>query len=166
MMKGLLNMQIKQSKFKIIKIIVVIIIFLLLGYTCFHIFLNKNLKDIYASKENGFEKNHLGDYCKNIDKMVLSYYDLEFFSFQTNVSIANNGGGDAIIIWVSPISDKKEYGVVIQNDTKNETRQIEVDEKLNALDPLEQKYIDEKKDNLRSIAEVAYKEWGLLKDVN
>ena len=102
-------MQQKPSTSKRKAIITVVLFFavLLVLYSSVHAGLNLHAQHTYASADNGFSKNALGDYSKQADDMNLTFYKAPYLSFRTNLSAGNED--IALIIWISLIGDKKEY---------------------------------------------------------
>lgn len=127
-------------------------------YICAHSYANSRIIDQYA---NGFEKNALGDYCKNESGLVLSVYKASLFNIKTNFSVGGSNNDTALIIWIPLFGGDKEYGLVI-NDKKTETSyQILVDDQLVPYDKEDKQIIKSHQEHIADIKAVAKKTWNL-----
>lgn len=127
-------------------------------YFSVHFYENGKVMKKYA---NGFEKNHLGDYTKNVSNLVLAVYDAPLFSTYTNMSVSNSKGKVDLIIWVPLYGGKSSYGLVVTDDKNERSYQIKVNKHLET-DEVEYKDILEKNRNeINKIKAVVKKEWDL-----
>ena len=155
-------MQQKPSTSKRKAIITVVLFFavLLVLYSSVHAGLNLHAQHTYASADNGFSKNALGDYSKQADDMNLTFYKAPYLSFRTNLSAGNED--IALIIWISRNGEKKEYGVILQDDKSQRTRQIKVDHTLAPYNKDEQVFLTKHAEDLRKLRQLADREWNLF----
>ncbi len=140
-------------------LVVGIVLFFIFGlYICMHSYANSQIINQYAV---GFEKNALGDYCKNESGLVLSVYKASLFNIKTNLSVGGSDNDTALIVWVPLFGGEKEYGLII-NDKKTETSyQIMVDEQLVPYDKEDEETIKGYQAHIAAIKAVAKKTWNL-----
>lgn len=142
-----------KKTFFIIMIGVVVILSLYLGV---HTYANGKVIETYA---DGYKKTPLGDYAKNKSDMVLAVYEAPFFQTYTNLSVSTKDKVD-LIIWIPLFSKERSYGLVITDDEKKETYQIEVNEHLETDDKEYKDILEKEQDTINKIKSVAKEEWG------
>ena len=143
------------------KLIIIILGFLLLFfgiYFAIHTYANNQIIKTYAAD---FKKNHLGDYAKNVSTVTLAVYDTPLFQTYTNLSAQDTKSKVSFLIWVSLYGGEKEYGLVITDDKKQISHQIEVDDHLEANNVQDNQLIEKNKDSIDKIKTVIKREWNI-----
>jgi len=137
-------------------IIGIVVVFAL--YVCIHIYANGKVRGKYAE---GFEKNPLGDYCKNTSNMVLCIYDAPLFKTYTNLSVSNSKDKIDLIIWVPLYGGNLKSGLIITDDESEEAYHIYVDENFETDEEEYQDILEKNQDAINTLKSIV-KEEGLM----
>lgn len=141
---------------KVIIIIITGIVVTFALYFCIHSYANGKVIKRYAE---GFEKNPLGDYCKNTSNMVLCVYDAPLFKTYTNLSVSNSTDKIDLIIWVPLYGGNLKSGLVITDDETKRSYQIEVDKNLESDEKEYQDILEKNQDAIDVLKSVVKEEW-------
>lgn len=144
---------------KVIIGIIIGIVLVFASYFCIHIYANDKVIKKYAAE--GFEKNPLGDYCKNTSNMVLCVYKAPLFQTVTNISLSNVTDKIDLIIWVPLYGGNLKYGLIITDDEAKRTYHIKVDKDLETVDEEFQSILEKNQVAIDKLKSVVKKEWNM-----
>ena len=143
---------------KVIIRIVTGILVIFASYFVLHIYANNKVINSYAA---GFEKNPLGDYCKNTSDMVLCVYEAPLFQSKTNLSISSSMDKIDMIIWVPIYGGDLKSGLVITDDNAERTYHIELDENFETDIKEYNEILVENQEAIDALKLVIHKEWNI-----
>ncbi|MBY6035062.1 hypothetical protein KUV80_00250 [Fictibacillus nanhaiensis] len=127
------------------------------SYFTIHTYANGKIKKNYAE---GFEKNALGDYCKNDTNMILCVYEAPLFQSYTNLSVTNTKDKVDLIIWVPLYGGNIKSGIIVTDDEAERSYEIEVDGNFETADKEYQEILKQNQDAIDVLKSVVKKEWN------
>ncbi|KZE64060.1 hypothetical protein AWM68_13210 [Fictibacillus phosphorivorans] len=142
---------------KVILGIIAVIVVSLGSYYGVHSYANSKIKKSYAE---GFEKNALGDYCKNRTDMVLCVYEAPLFQSYTNLSVTNIKDKVDLIIWVPLYGGNLRSGIIVTDDAAERSYEIEVDQNFKTDDKEYQEILDQNQEAIDVLKSVVKEEWN------
>lgn len=146
------------KKNKVLFVIVIILAILIMAYVGSFFTLSGKLLDKYAQ---GYDKNKLGTYSKNIPGYTLSLDNISPIKTTANLSVASSDGPVDLVIWLSPFGELDGQGVIINDGS--EERQVELKDDYTALSDEDKGIVEKYKSHILKLRKIAVEEWGLYK---
>jgi hypothetical protein len=147
------------KKYFLTALIILISIFVL--YVVVHYYANSKIMGQFAS---GYEKNKLGDYCKNSESMIFAVYDAPLFQGYTNLSVYDETSQISVLVWVPLYYGDYRYGTIVPDPADGTMWQIEFNDNLNALHDDQQTMLAENNEAFMRIITAIEEEWNIELD--